>query len=96
MNENIMHDWTFVRLEFDWLNGFASLVFNNARSEEVIVLAKGVKHLQVPKREEWGESVSVNETDGPRSIKNGLSYLAIEIQSGDKIEIEAKSISMPI
>lgn len=91
----MMHDWTFVTLMVEWLKGVVTFTFKDSSSTEVFFIAEGLVDLKVPKREEWGESVSVNEVEGPLVLENGNSYLAIEIQSGDKIEIEAKSISLP-
>jgi hypothetical protein len=91
----MMHDWTFVALMVDWLNGVVTFTFKNSSSTEVFLVAEGLADLKVPKREDWGESVSVNEVKGPMVLENGNSYLAIEIQSGDKIELEARSISLP-
>lgn len=91
----MMHDWTFVALMVDWLKGVVTFTFKNSSSTEVFLVAEGLADLKVPKREDWGESVSVNEVEGPIVLENGNSYLAIEIQSGDKIELEARSISLP-
>ena len=86
-----MHDWTFVTLLVEWSKGMVTITFENS-SNEVFLVAEGLADLKVPKREDWGGSVSVNEVDGPRMLDNGNSYIGIEIQSGDRIEIEAKSI----
>lgn len=91
----MMHDWTFVTLLVEWLKGVVTITFKNSSSNEVFLIAEGLADLRVPKREDWGESVSVNEVDGPRILENGNSYIGIEIQSGDKVEIEARSISLP-
>jgi len=91
----MMHDWTFVTLLVEWLKGVVTITFKNSSSNEVFLIAEGLADLRVPKREDWDESVSVNEVDGPRILENGNSYIGIEIQSGDKVEIEARSISLP-
>jgi hypothetical protein len=91
----MMHDWTLVRLIVDWLKGMITIVFKNDRSEETFLVAEGFSNLKVPKQEAWGESASVNEVEGPRKLDNGWIYISIEIQSGDKIELEAKSITLP-
>jgi len=91
----MMHDWTFVTLLVDWLKGMVTITFKNSSSNEVFLVAEDLADLKVPKSEDWGGSVSVNEVDGPRVLENGNSYIGIEIQSGDKIEIEARSISLP-
>lgn len=91
----MMHDWTLVSLLVYWANGTVEITFKNELSKIVQVVATGVTDLHVPHREEWGPSVSVNEIDGPRLLKNGNFYLCLEIQSGDKIKLEANSISLP-
>jgi hypothetical protein len=90
----MMHDWTLVTLLLEWFKGIVTITLKNSNSNEFFLVAEGLADLKVPKREDWGESVSVNEVDGPRVLENGNSYISIEIQSGDKIEIEAKSISL--
>ena len=91
----MMHDWIFVTLLVEWLKGVVTITLKNSTSSDVFIVAEGLVDLKVPKRDEWGESVSINEVDGPRALDNGNSYIAIEIQSGDKIEIAAKSIYLP-
>jgi len=91
----MMHDWTFVSLLVEWLKGVVTVTFKNNSSNEVFLIAEGLADLKLPRREDWGESVSVNEVEGPRVLSNGNIYISIEIQSGDKIEIEAKSITLP-
>lgn len=91
-----MHDWSLVALLLEWAEGKITIILKNSASVEVRLLASGLADLKVPKREKWGESVSINEVDGPILLENGNSYLSIEIQSGDKIELEAESISLPI
>lgn len=91
-----MHDWTLVSLVIDWFKGMLTITFRNSNSDEVSLLAHGLADLKIPKKEEWGESVSVNEVEGLIILENGNHYLVIEMQSGDKIELEAKFISLPI
>lgn len=91
----MMHDWTLVSIMVEWIKGVVTITFRNSKSDEVFLVAEGLADLKVPKRDDWGDSVSVNEVEGPVKIDNGNTYLAIEIQSGDKLELEAKSISMP-
>ena len=91
----MMHDWTLVSLMVEWIKGMVTITFKNSDSNQVFLVAEGLTDLKIPKREDWGESVSVNEVEGPNSLDNGNSYIAIEIQSGDKIELEARSISLP-
>lgn len=90
-----MHDWTLLALMVDWLDGTIKISFRNSQSQEVFLMANGFSELRVPRREEWGKSVAINEVDGPKTLQNGSMYFSIEMQSGDKIEMEARSISLP-
>lgn len=90
-----MHDWTLLTLMVDWVRGMVTITFRNSQSQEVFLIGEGLSDFRVPKREEWGGSVSVNEVVGPKKLENGNLYFSIEMQSGDKIEMEAMSISLP-
>lgn len=92
----MMHDWTIKLLKVIWKESTVIITFEDSNSHEVDLIIKGLTDLKIPKKDDWGESDSVNEIEGPILLDNGKNYLAIEIQSGDKIEIEADSISMPI
>ena len=90
-----MHDWTFETLMVDWLDGSATFTFRDNKTKKRFLTAEGLVELRIPKREAWGESISVNEIEGPSLLESGNFYLSVEIQSGDKVEVEAKSISLP-
>ena len=90
MNTSRMHDWTLKSLTFDWINGTGRLIFDGDSSKDISLFAVGIAHFQVPKREEWGPSISVYEVVGPTPLDNGNSSVSIQMQSGDLIEIEAK------
>jgi len=90
-----MHDWILVSISAEWIKGVVTVTFKNHESDQVMLITDGLANLRIPKREGWRESVSVNEVSGPILLSNGNYHLALEIQSGDKIELEAKSIKMP-
>ena len=90
-----MHDWTLVSLTFDWQGASATLSLRNPSSETVSLVAENVVNLLMPKRDEWGRSVSVNEVAGPTLQSDGTQTLRIEMQSGDVIEITAGSFVLP-
>lgn len=90
-----MHDWTFLEIRIDWQNGSVIATFRNTTSHEVTLTAKGLVDIHVPKKEEWGRSVSVNEIRGPFKFDNKFQKLTIEMQSGDSITIIARSILLP-
>ena len=90
-----MHDWTLLEICVDWLKGSITATFRNTKSQEVKLIAEGLVDIRIPKMEEWGRSVSVNEVRGPHKLDNGHQKLTIEMQSGDNIEIIARSIFLP-
>jgi hypothetical protein len=90
-----MHDWTLVSIQTEWKEGRVALSFRNSKSETVSVIADGIAELVIPRRNEWGPSVSVNSVIGPTDHQGGLQRLSIEMQSGDVIQIVAKSFCLP-
>ena len=57
------------------------------------IICKGIKGINIPKWNEWGESVSVNQFNLKDDTK--YKYIEIEMQSGDVINIIATDIVMP-
>lgn len=90
-----MHDWTLLKIVVSWVDGVVDICFRNSFSKEVFLRAEGVSYIKIPKKEEWGRSVSINETKGPMILDDGMIYFSIEMQSGDNIELIAKFISLP-
>lgn len=91
MHEN-MHDWTLLSVQFDWEAGRVTAEFLDGKGSRMLV-ADGVQALQIPRRLEWGPSISVNATS--RALfPTGTSVLKIEMQSGDVIEINAEAFKM--
>jgi hypothetical protein len=87
-----MHDWTLVGLTLNWRAGSLALDFKTADGP-VVVNTKGLTFLEVPRRHEWGPSVSVNEVR-LSTVSKG-QRLDIEMQSGDEIVIIAATIELP-
>jgi hypothetical protein len=80
--------------------GVRRLLLNNtaqwgARIKIESLQAEGVSHLEVPRLNPWGPSVSVNEVRGPTTNANESQAIEIEMQSGDVIKITAKSFAFP-
>lgn len=72
----------------DWADGTASVRLQPS-GPEVVIEATGVSRLEVPRRQPWGPSVSVNEAILiDRTVR-------LEMQSGDTLVIEADEIVMP-
>jgi hypothetical protein len=89
-----MHDWTLLRLTVDWETGEAVLDLVWAGSPAQL-RAHEVREIRVPRAFPWGPSVSVNKVYGPTQGPDGASSFKIEMQSGDIIEIIAKSFDLP-
>jgi len=89
-----MHDWTFLGLTVDWIAATARLEFKSSSGLKAVTAA-GLVDLHVPRNLPWGPSVSVNKCDGPTKLQDGGYSLAIELQSGDTIELRAEQIQMP-
>lgn len=90
-----MHDWVLVSIWVEWSSGKLTITLNTHAHGLVEIHADGLVGLTVPKREEWGASVYVNEYEGPSDLSNGNQSLVIEMQSGDRIALEARLIKMP-
>ncbi len=90
-----MHDWTLVRVSFEWGRGVVTLDLLDAQSRPVSLLAEQVSLLHVPQLSEWGASISVNRVTGPLPISAGKYKMEIEMQSGDVIAIEAGLFILP-
>jgi len=88
-----MHDWTLVSLIIDWEKSTLVIKFLNNNSLPVDIIFKSIKYINIPKWDEWGESVSVNKFN----LKNDATYknIEIEMQSGDIINIIAMDVIMP-
>ena len=88
-----MHDWTLVSLIIDWKKSTLVIKFLNNNSLPVDIIFKSIKYINIPKWDEWGESVSVNKFN----LKNDATYknIEIEMQSGDIINIIANDVIMP-
>ncbi|MET3915651.1 hypothetical protein ABID97_002433 [Variovorax sp. OAS795] len=92
MNKNLLHDWTLVRVDFEWKSGQVTIELEDSTLTRRVLVAEAVQELRVPKMNEWGPSVSVNEvTEGEASSGHG-KILNIEMQSGDVIRIVAEKI----
>jgi hypothetical protein len=89
-----MHDWTLTTIRFDWRSARVTLDLEAPTSNAAELVAEGVHSLRVPRENEWGPSVSVNEVS-VESLSTGLRSLRVEMQSGDVIEIVAEHLSIP-
>lgn len=90
-----MHDWTLKRIEFDWHAARVTLDLEDSNCTMRTLIAEGVQDLQVPRFNEWGPSVSVNEVSEIVPMSSGSQRLKIEMQSGDVIQILAQRFELP-
>lgn len=62
--------------------------------KKIDITAHDFTNLSVPRDNPWGDSKSINNTTSPKLQENGNYLYTIEMQSGDVIEIEAKSFEV--
>lgn len=88
-----MHDWVLNSIYFDWQSGTALLIFStciNGNYVYVTLHCYNVTEFNIPKKEEWGPSVSVYGYRGPEKIDKKNNKLTIEMQTGDEIVLIAE------
>lgn len=90
-----MHDWTLVRIRLDWRDARVTIELEDSTFTVRRLIAEGVRELRVPKANEWGPSVSVNEVSEIEAEHGQGRCLRIEMQSGDVIQIVAERIALP-
>ena len=84
-----MHDWTLLSIAFDWRAGEVTLHLGSPTGQSDLC-AVDVRDLRIPRARPWRPSASVNNVEGLNPLGDGLLRLAIEIPSGDVIEIIAQ------
>ncbi|MCH7384994.1 hypothetical protein MMP71_14210 [Acinetobacter dispersus] len=60
-----------------------------------MLIAEKFKRFNISQKNEWGESISINQILNLSILENGNSFIQIEVQSGDLFEIEAEKIMLP-
>ena len=85
-----LHDWTLVRINYDWEGATATLHVRFADGERELVAQK-VTELSVRHSAPWGRSASINQVAVEDS---DCLTLKIEMQSGDVISLRAASIEL--
>jgi hypothetical protein len=86
-----LHDAVLLDIKVCWKKAVVEISFNTSESEKLI-RAEDFKILTCPRALPWGPSVHVNGITH-RASQNTES-IEIEMQSGDAILIEARSISL--
>ena len=95
MNMGIAHDWILVSINFDWQSASLNIHLQDLARSNRLLIAEGVSEFRVPRKNEWGASISVNEVTESEVQAGDGKCLQIEMQSGDTIVIKAKKIIFP-
>lgn len=95
MNMGIAHDWILVSINFDWQSASLNIHLQDLARSNRLLIAEGVSEFRVPRKNEWGPSISVNEVTESEVQAGDGKCLQIEMQSGDTIVIKAKKIIFP-
>jgi hypothetical protein len=93
-----LHDSIFVGVNFDWDRATAWLTFELRQADGVqelsplVIEASGLTDLKCPRKLPWGPSVYVNSAD--LESFEGSERLAVEMLSGDVIEVHCREASI--
>ncbi len=89
-----LHDATLKKLTFNWANATLLIEFQTGvgASESAFLEAHAVTEMRCPRTQPWGPSNSVN-TVKVTPLSQG-QILAIEMQSGDIIEVNCQRVAM--
>jgi len=79
---------------FDWEAARVTVLLREYGPVIRTLVANDVVDLKIPKRHEWGPSVSVNGTTEETSATPATTHLKIEMQTGDVIEIVAGTFTL--
>jgi hypothetical protein len=88
-----LHDATLLTVTYEWAESGVVIKLRSGHDGIVSVMGAGVTLLELPHRNPWGRSVSVNEVRGPSPLADGRERLEIEMQSGDTLLIEGTGFS---
>ena len=86
-----LHDATLNDVVFEWSRGHVRLSVTIDVGVIGIIQAVDVTDLKCPRTQPWGPSSSINSATA-KTVVDG-KHLAIEMQSGDLIEIRCREIS---
>lgn len=95
-----MHDWSIKNIHVSWKERRAVLDLVKYQGAPKLI-CEGVTNIKIPMVFDWGPTDCINETapyldvkDGILNVENWEGKLSIEMQTGDVIEIEAKTITL--
>jgi hypothetical protein len=90
MNENVnFHDATLVAVHVNWADGTCTVEVDHWTFGICVLTFSAMSHLTLPRKQDWGRSVSINSFSMPSS-----GQYEIEMQSGDLIKIEAAEMTL--
>jgi hypothetical protein len=89
-----MHDWTLLSISLDWKAARVTVLLRTRGRVTRTLIGNDVVDIKIPKRQEWGPSVSVNHTSEVTSEAAATTHLKIEMQTGDVIEIVAGTFTL--
>jgi hypothetical protein len=93
MDDRTLHDAVLQRIEVDWETGTVVLMLSLVGYIPVELRCTQLISLVAPRRAPWGESPSINAIAGPEPVGDH-HRIAIEMQSGDVIVLEAASFEI--
>jgi len=83
-----LHDAFIDEILVDWAKGILLVRFASSAGE-IVLRASGVKRFVMPREQPWGPSSYVNNASAAPATHG--TQLVIEVQSGDRWEIEASA-----
>ena len=92
-----LHDATLVQVQVLWQEGRVLLQLKTGLPgcPDARIVATSFRHFVCPRRLDWGPSVSIHEVIGPTPLAaTAVNELVIEMQSGDRIAIEASHFEL--
>ena len=92
---NDYHDAQLNAVTFNWTTGLVTIHITLCRTPktEVALSVEDARSLVVPREAPWGRSFYINKLVTHRDVE--FSRLEVEMQSGDVVVVEGKSISEP-
>jgi len=84
-----LHDATLVAVRVNWADGTCIVEVDHETLGICLLTFSFMSHLTLPRKQDWGRSVSINSFSMPSSGR-----YEIEMQSGDVIIIEASETTL--
>jgi hypothetical protein len=82
-----LHDATLLTVRISWEDGTCAAEIRHGTLGTCVLTFSSVSYLTMPRKQGWGPSASINSFS-----KASSGRYAIEMQSGDLIEIEAADV----